>query len=334
MTRHFDKAILAKTTSVAGSIISELSKHPAKRWTNVRIGLVNNMPDGALAATEQQFTELVSKATNGRVKLELYYLPSLPRSTAAAAILAEKYRPISDLYLRGIDALIVTGNEPRAPRLDQESYWNDLTTLIDWASENTQSTFWSCLAAHAAVLHLDRIERHRLPAKRSGVYSCDTSFDPNKMTGSFVMCHSRLNDVPAAVLEKSGYRILSRNSTGDVDAFTKSVPSRFLFLQGHPEYDSLSLAREYRRDVERYLNGTRDEYPAMPENYFNSASSKLFEEFRGKAEILRKPELIANFPEPGLRDGLASDLANSAASIFGFWMTQVLDSKAEMAVAV
>ena len=68
--------------------------------------------------------------------------------------------------------MIVTGAEPIAATLPDEPYWNDLTDVIDWAETNTRSAIWSCLAAHAAVLHLDGIERQRLERKCSGVYDC------------------------------------------------------------------------------------------------------------------------------------------------------------------
>ena len=328
MATHLD---IAKLTRSVGSLPS-----PTKALRpSLRIGLVNNMPDGALMATEQQFSRLVSQATNDEVSLALYYLPSLSRGEAAQKILNESYRPINDLYRDGIDALIVTGNEPRAARLDEEIYWPEMTALIDWARTNTASTFWSCLAAHAAVLHLDKVERQRLPAKRSGAYTCKSAVGQSALPQSLVICHSRLNDVPQAVLEKAGYNILSQSIAGDVDVFIKSMPSRFLFLQGHPEYDALSLAREYRRDVDRFLNRVRDEYPALPENYFEKATAERYQNFRNQAEKLRLPTLIENFPAPALRPELARDMASSAAAIFAFWIDQikeVADARANQAM--
>jgi homoserine O-succinyltransferase/O-acetyltransferase len=291
--------------------------------SGLRIGLVNNMPDGALLATEQQFAGLVAQATGGQITLELYYLPGLSRGEAATKILNERYRPVTDLYHSDIDALIVTGNEPRAARLDQEPYWHDMTTLVDWARHHTASTFWSCLAAHAAVLHLDKVERRRLPSKRSGVYQCQTRGSHNVLPESLAICHSRLNEVTKDALENAGYSILSQCHGGEVDMFMKSMPSRFLFLQGHPEYAALSLAREYRRDVERYLSGTREDYPEMPENYFNVAATIDYQKFRQRAEILQAERLMEKFPEPALRPGLADSLALSAAAVFNFWMEQV-----------
>jgi homoserine O-succinyltransferase len=58
-----------------------------------------------------------------------------------------------------------------------EPYWAAFSQLVDWASHNTISTLWSCLAAHAAVLRLDRIERVPLREKCIGIFDCDKLAD-------------------------------------------------------------------------------------------------------------------------------------------------------------
>src|SRR5262249_45126230 len=157
-----------------------------------------------------------------------------------------------------IDGLIVTGAEPIAPALQDERYWTEFTDLVDWAMTNTRSTIWSCLAAHAAVLHLDSIERQRLSQKCSGVYNCA------KTAGDWLTCdlpafikvsHSRLNELREDDLRAHGYRVLTRSIEAGVDIFTRDFDSRFIFFQGHPEYDALSLQREYMRDIARYFAG-------------------------------------------------------------------------------
>ncbi len=45
----------------------------------------------------------------------------------------------------------------------------------------------------------------------------------------------------------------------------------FVFLQGHPEYESDSLAREHRRDLGRYLRGETDAKPPTPKGYSQAA---------------------------------------------------------------
>src|SRR5579863_6177914 len=95
------------------------------------IGLVNNMPDAALDATERQFIDLVRAASPGLiVRFKLFAVPEIPRSEQAHLALAARYREVSELWDTQLDGLIVTGNEPRAPSLRDEPYWPSLIKLM------------------------------------------------------------------------------------------------------------------------------------------------------------------------------------------------------------
>ena len=55
--------------------------------------------------------------------------------------------------------------------------------------------------------------------------------------------------------------MLTRTADAGVDTFIKQQKSLFVFFQGHPEYESDTLLREYRRDVGRYIKGETATYP-------------------------------------------------------------------------
>jgi homoserine O-succinyltransferase len=82
--------------------------------------------------------------------------------------------------------------------------------------------------------------------------------------------HSRYNGLSRSELEQAGYVILTSSPECGVDSFVKSFGSQFVFLQGHPEYDANSLAREYRRDMDRYLRGETEREPVRPSGYFEA----------------------------------------------------------------
>jgi homoserine O-succinyltransferase len=139
----------------------------------ITVGLVNNMPDAAVEATERQFTELLrAAAPKAVVVLKLFSIPTVPRGEAMRREFAERYRDIAELWDTPLDGLIVTGTEPRAKNLADEPYCETLTKVVDWARDNTASAIWSCLAAHAAVLHDDGIERRALKEKLFGIFDC------------------------------------------------------------------------------------------------------------------------------------------------------------------
>lgn len=244
----------------------------ARREKPITIGLVNNMPDAAIATTEAQFRALIDRAAAGRAfTLKLFALPGVPRSGAAQAAMAARYLSTNALSMNPVDALIVTGAEPVAADLRDEPFWAELAALTDWAEANTVSTLFSCLAAHAAVLHLDGVRRQPLPAKCSGVFEVQAREHPLTRGQPLPLLtpHSRWNGLSETHLTRRGYTVLTRSDEIGVDAFIRDRDSLFLFLQGHPEYDADTLMLEYRRDLRRFLIGERAAHPAVPAGYFD-----------------------------------------------------------------
>jgi homoserine O-succinyltransferase/O-acetyltransferase len=292
------------------------------------IGLINNMPDAALQATERQFMQLLTAAAgDNRIRLHCFSLPSVRRSPPAKWRVDQQYTDIAELGRLSIDGLIVTGAEPIAARLDEEPFWQELTEIIDWAASNTRSTIWSCLAAHAAVLHLDGIERHRLDTKCSGIFDCAKTSDnwlTRNVTSPLKIAHSRLNELREGDLVAHGYQMLTRSPQAGVDIFAKQLRSHFIFFQGHPEYDAMSLQREYLRDITRYLGGERDIYPALPAGYFDTETESKLANFQKRASAERKLPLSAGLPHLALRADIAAGAA--AAVLFRNWLEYLSDA--------
>jgi homoserine O-succinyltransferase/O-acetyltransferase len=286
------------------------------------IALVNNMPDTALKATERQFMRLVqSAAGKTHVRFHFLALPSIVRSRLAKEHIEREYRDIAELGQLNIDGLIVTGAEPIAQTLSEEKYWREFVDLVDWAKTNTRSTIWSCLAAHAAVKHLGDIERHRLPRKCSGVYDCGKVADHDLLRDlprSIKVSHSRLNEIRESDLVAQGFSILTYSDQAGVDIFARDDDSRFIFFQGHPEYDALSLQREYMRDIARFLAGDRDDYPAIPASYFEPETEAILVDFEQRARRTRNAELAAELPGLTLRPNVPA--GGAATTIFQNWI--------------
>jgi homoserine O-succinyltransferase len=291
------------------------------------IGLVNNMPDAALKTTERQFRELLASAAGDTpIVLRIFSFPELPRSADGQRYVAEHHEPIADLWDGAFDGLIVTGAAPVAPRLEDEPCWPTLTRLVEWAERRTNSTIWSCLAAHAAVRHIDGIERRPLGAKLSGVFACEKIANHSLLAlapPNWTAPHSRYNELPEAALRARGYRILSRSPVAGADVFTKRCGSLFVFLQGHPEYDAGALGREYRRDVVNYVAGKSDRYPELPANYFSADVARQMLAFRDV--VLREPgdALFERFPA---LPAMSAPWQGAAIGIFAGWLAQ-LDAK-------
>lgn len=305
------------------------SKPRPSNQDTIVIGLVNNMPDAALQTTERQFHELLSAASHDHVVyLKLFTLPQLPREGAARAHVHKHYDDISELWATRVDGLIVTGTEPRASELEQEPYWPTLRTLVDWAQDCTNSVVWSCLAAHAAVLHIDGIRRQPLREKLSGVFECVKAAEHTILTGApsrWCVPHSRQNDLLEQALVSKSYRILSKSSDVGADMFVKEGKSLFIFLQGHPEYGRTTLFREYRRDIRRFIAGDRDEYPEMPRGYFDQQTTEAFTRFREAALRHRHPDQLLSLPEA--ESTLPYDWHKPAVGLYTNWLSYLAERR-------
>jgi homoserine O-succinyltransferase len=336
MTVLFDKHRLIASPGLAPTQLRELPEFDGRENAVdavLTIGLLNNMPDGALQATERQFMRLLRAAAgNTRIHLHCFSLPSVTRSQTAQQHVETHYTDVADLGRLHIDGLIVTGAEPNAATLREEPFWRDLAGIVDWAQTNTRSTIWSCLAAHAAVLHLDGIERQRLPVKCSGVYDC-AKVSPHWLTkdipSPLKISHSRLNGLRASDLLARGYQLLTQSAEAGVDIFARQMRSQFVYFQGHPEYDALSLEREYLRDISRYLAGKRDDFPAFPAGYFDAETENKLADFAVRAGAERRPALSAELPERTLRQDDSAEAPVTA--LFRNWLGYLCNSpQAEM----
>lgn len=291
------------------------------------IGLVNNMPDAALRATEQQFRRLMDAAAGDRpVWLRMFYLPGVRRGEAAHSYIRQNYASLDVLERSRLDGLIVTGAPPSAACITGEPYWPDLERLIGWARSRTCSSIWCCLAAYAAVLHLDGISRRALPAKLSGIFDCEVEQAEHPLMRGlpprWSAPHSRHYELPEEALTQKGYRILSRSAQAGADIFVKHEGSLFVFLQGHLEYDAQALLREYRRDVRKFLSGSSAVFPETPVAYFDASTEAALCSLRARAECRRDIDLLSCIPElPSA--GLAQRWDAPAVGLYRNWLAYI-----------
>ena len=233
-----------------------------------------------------------------------------------------------------LDALIVTGTEPRTADLKAEPYFPALTWLADWTEANAVSTLWSCLAAHAAVLHRHDVHRRPRAAKLSGVFACErASFDPllAGLPAAVDVPHSRRNELDAEDLRKAGYEILTVSEDAGVDAFVRHGKSLQVFLQGHPEYDADMLAREYLRDAGRFLKGECDTAPAIPASYFAPEVESELRHLMALAERMPGHGLMSRFTNLVSTAAPEHRWRADAEQLYANWLDEIAARKGEPA---
>ena len=203
---------------------------------------------------------------------------------------------------------------------------------MDWARENTISSVYSCLAVHAAVLHMDGVERHKLPAKCIGVFTQTKTRDHPLMhdvPATFRIPHARWNEVQEEAIASCGYSVLTKSAEAGVDCFVKQQKkSLFVHFQGHPEYDTQSLLGEYRRDMGRFLRGENEVCPTIPRGYFGTEAEEILTTFRRKALSDRCPEFFADFPADHLAKNLRNVWHLPARRIYRNWLLYMASQRA------
>jgi len=321
---------------IVEDIASNHQNHLDRGRGDVVVGLINNMPDGAIRATQQQFVGLLEAACEGRtVRLERYYLPQVPRAGQAHSVLLRSYAPIDSLWSRHVDGLIMTGNVPKAATLRDEPYWEEMARVFDWAEDHTASSVWSCLSAHAAVLHQDGVERTTMGTKLSGVFESLRVSDHALMADApeqWSVPHSRQFGLKTEDLLACDYRLMTVSPKAGADIFIKQRRSLSVYLQGHMEYGPLSLFREYARDVEHYLNREREIYPEQPVGYFPPAAAAAFDAFEVQAKAERRPEMIGAFPIGDVQYQLVSTWREAAVTVYRNWLRYLAEQTSVAAV--
>lgn len=310
------------------TVLSEaLASHQDIR--ELHIGFLNMMPDAALEATERQFFRLVGESNQiAQFHMHPFTLDSLPRGAAAQAHIERYYEKFSDLQSQGLDALIITGANPQQAQLEDEPFWQGLAEVVEWAQANVTSTLCSCLASHALVQHIWGIKRRPLGFKRWGVYSHAVTMPEhplvNDLNTRFDVPHSRFNQIDRDVMESMGLKILVDSAEAGVHMAVSPDLFRIIFMQGHPEYDHISLLKEYRREVTRWFDGTRADYPPFPENYLRPQAKAILNEYRlaqSKAKRLNQP--MPEFPENLLKPLIHNTWRDTAKVFYSNWIGKV-----------
>jgi len=225
----------------------------------LHIGLLNMMPDAALAATERQFFRLISSSNSvSQFVVHPFTLDAIQRSERAQQHIDRYYEPLEQIKEQGLDALIVSGANVTRPNLSEEIFWEPLIDVLDWADTHVTSTLCSCLASHAVLQFRYNQPRQQLAEKRWGVYSHEVLDSSHPLVSDintrFDVPHSRFNEVSVEQFREAGLHILVAGQEPGVQLAVSADGFRNVFFQGHPEYDRVSLLKEFKREVGLYID--------------------------------------------------------------------------------
>lgn len=307
-----------------GHTVLSLERAQRQDSRELHIGFLNMMPDAALQATERQFIHLVG-SSNPIAQFFVYpfSLPELNRGEQAEQHIHKHYFRFEELAEQGLDALIITGANVINPSLNQEPLWEPLIDIVRWAETNVASIFCSCLATHALVKHYYDIDRRHLEQKQWGVYTHKSVRQDHPLlhyvNTRFDAPHSRYNDVSRQQFEAAGCAVLAENSEIGVHLAVSPDQFRVVYFQGHPEYDTISLLKEFKRDYNRYMQGERDKLPRIPENFFAPEGEEIAQALIAQIQDVGR-ELAPAFPEDELLPHCDNTWGDTGKAIVNNWL--------------
>ncbi|MDQ2882577.1 MAG: homoserine O-succinyltransferase [Actinomycetota bacterium] len=298
---------------------------------DLRVGIIDLMPPSSGGAALQQFVGLVRSALGGlSLRCQIVTISCAPGPVAHLPSKADiDWRKIATL-----DAMIVTGTEPQSKDLGTDPSLAVVDQLIDATSEKVTSTIFSCFSAHAAINILYSIPRDTLCAKHCGVfrhYVCDHG-NPltDGMNGEVWAPHSRWNRIEVKRLIAAGVvPLILDESYHDWHIASTADGLKYIFVQGHPEYRTDMLFREYRRDVRRFLSRETEYYPALPTSYFDDESAEQLLDFQKKASKRSEPGGLDSFPAGTVIDRLRNTWTSTAQTFVKNWLLSVTRGRTE-----
>ena len=306
-----------------GQVVLSLESAQRQDIREQHIGLLNMMPDTALTVTERQFFRLIGES-NAIVQFYIYpfTLAEIKRSKKTTDYIKTYYHSLADIQSKKLDALVITGANVVGNVLSNQVFWQPLIKIIDWADQNVTSTLCSCLATHAVMEFRYGQKRIAQEKKIWGIYP-HTVVDPTHplvvgINSRFDVPHSRWNAITKKQFNQASLHILAQCEQGV--HLASSSDNRFVFLQGHQEYDTISLLKEYKRDLLLYAQGQLNHEPPFPDAYLKEREQAICEEYKDQLyTAVAKQHNLPPFPEAIIAPTLENTWRDSAKSVIGNW---------------
>ena len=231
----------------------------------LEILILNLMP-----IKEETETQLLRALSNTPLQIDCTFLmlcTHVSKNTSASHI-NKFYVTFEEICRKKYDGMIITGAPVEMLDYEEVTYWDELSKIMEWTKEHVTSTLHICWGAQAELYYHYGIPKYLRDKKLSGIYEHRVLHHKVPLTRSmddYIMApHSRYTEVRREDVEKhSNLQILADSQEAGL-FLIMSRDGRQIFVQGHPEYDRMTLNSEYHRDLEKGLN------PQLPCNYYEN----------------------------------------------------------------
>ena len=229
----------------------------------LEILILNLMP-----VKEETELQLLRALSNTPLQINCTFLMMATHvsKNTSATHLDRFYRSFAEIRRLHYDGMIITGAPVEKMEFEEVNYWEELSEIMEWTKHHVTSTFHICWGAQVGLYYHYGIPKYQREKKLSGIYRHKVLHHKVPLCRSmddYIMApHSRYTEVRREDVEKHPQlQILAESEEAGL-FLIMSQDCRQIFVQGHPEYDRMTLDEEYHRDMERGLN------PEIPCNYY------------------------------------------------------------------
>lgn len=196
------------------------------------------------------------------------------------------YQCFDDIKNENFDGFIITGAPVEQMEYEEVDYWPEVCEIMEWTKSHVTSTLHLCWGAQAGLYYHYGIQKHALDKKMFGVYEHKVmnrkvplvrGFDDH-----FMAPHSRHTEIRKEDIENNPELTILAESDDAGVFLVIAKDGGQIFVMGHPEYDRLTLDKEYKRDKSKGLP------IELPVNYYpdNDDTLKPLLQWRSHGNIL------------------------------------------------
>ncbi|MDQ0176447.1 homoserine O-acetyltransferase MetA [Bacillus chungangensis] len=229
----------------------------------LNILILNLMPEKE--KTEVQLLRLLGN-TPLQVNISFLRTATHKSKNVSKSHLTQFYTTFKEVKHRRFDGMIMTGAPVEKMPFEQVNYWEELKEIMEWTKDHVTSVLHICWGAQAALYYHYGIDKFDLTRKCSGVFKHQVTDATVKLVRGFddyfLAPHSRYTSVEMEEIVANDALLLLSSSEEAGPFLIISKDEKHVMITGHLEYDAMTLAEEYERDLQKGLD------IHIPENYF------------------------------------------------------------------
>ena len=229
----------------------------------LQILILNLMP-----LKEDTELQLLRCLSNSPLQIDITFMVPASHHVKNTSIshIQKFYVTFEDIRREYYDGMIITGAPVELMEFEEVDYWDEVCEIMDWSETHVTSTMYQCWGAQAAMYHFYGIQKRLLDHKMFGLFEHQIHKRKIPLVRGFddvFLCpHSRHTEIPMDELLQHPEITVLTDSEEAGFFLGMADNGRKVFVQGHPEYDRLTLDKEYKRDLAKGME------IAMPENYY------------------------------------------------------------------